>query len=239
MAARALIERIRNRVPSPVGRILRRLHSLLEPYALISYAQEGEDMVLRRLLDGAQTGFYVDVGAHHPKRFSNTYYFYQRGWRGINIEPNPDMARLLMASRPRDINIQAGVSDCQGTLTYYRFSEPALNTFDPEVASLRKRQATHAALPSILVQVRPLASILDEHLPGNVPITFLSVDTEGHDLAVLASNDWRRFRPAIVLAEAIGTSLLDVAQHAQTRYLAEQGYVPVAKTGNTVIFCGS
>ena len=146
------------------------------------------------------------------------------------------MAPLLRAKRSRDINIEAGVSDREGTLTYYRFSEPALNTFDRDIASLRTRQATHAALPPIPVPVKPLASILSEHLPTNVQITFLTIDVEGHDLAVLASNDWNRFRPTIVLTEALGASLLDVAQHAQTRYLGERGYVPVAKTGNTVIF---
>ena len=58
-------------------------------FSVRSYSQEGEDMILRRIFGDKRLGFYVDVGAHDPRRFSNTYYFYKRGWRGINIEPRP------------------------------------------------------------------------------------------------------------------------------------------------------
>lgn len=40
-----------------------------------SWSQEGEDLILRRIFENKNTGFYVDVGAHHPKRFSNTIFF--------------------------------------------------------------------------------------------------------------------------------------------------------------------
>jgi hypothetical protein len=60
-----------------------------EPYLNQSYSQEGEDMVLYRTFETVKEGFYVDVGAHHPDRFSNTYKFYKQGWRGINIDAMP------------------------------------------------------------------------------------------------------------------------------------------------------
>jgi FkbM family methyltransferase len=233
------LRKIRDRLPSPLSQSLGRLYLLFEPYAQISFAQEGEDMALRRLLERETTGFYVDVGAHHPKRFSNTYYFYLRGWRGINVEPNPDMVALLRAIRPRDINIQVGVSDRKGTMTYHQFSDAALNTFDEELAKRRENFPEYTKLPATSVPVRPLADILAEHLPLGAVITFLSIDAEGHDLRVLASNDWIRFRPRIVVTEAIDASLLNLAHHEQTRFLADRGYSPVAKTGNTLIFANA
>lgn len=79
-------------------------------FGVTSYALQGEDLILREMLHSAQKGFYVDVGAHHPFRFSNTYYFYKRGWSGINIDAMPNSMALFKRFRPRDINIECGVS---------------------------------------------------------------------------------------------------------------------------------
>jgi len=68
---------------STIKFILNFKNTYLDGYALKSYSQEGEDMILRRIFERQSTGFYVDVGAHHPKRFSNTYFFYKKGWSGI------------------------------------------------------------------------------------------------------------------------------------------------------------
>src|SRR5215207_3271493 len=120
------------RNPSAFRVIGHRLVGLVrDRYAVSSYAQEGEDLVLRRLFEERTTGFFVDVGAHHPRRFSNTYLFYRAGWRGINVEPNPDLTPLFARERPRDVTLQLGVSDVPGMLTYFRFNDGALNTFDP------------------------------------------------------------------------------------------------------------
>ena len=112
----------------------------LDGYALKSYSQEGEDMILRRLFEKQQTGFYVDVGAHHPKRFSNTYFFYKKGWRGINIDAMPDSMIPFNKIRPRDINIEKPVSDKKQVLTYYAFNEPALNGFSKELSDTRSNK---------------------------------------------------------------------------------------------------
>ena len=82
---------------------------ILNGYAVKSYSQEGEDMVLYRIFEKQKSGFYVDIGAYHPKRFSNTYFFYKRGWRGINIEPNPEAIKLFKKYRVGDINLEMGV----------------------------------------------------------------------------------------------------------------------------------
>ena len=193
-------------------------------------------MILRRIFEGRDPGFYVDVGAHHPRRFSNTNYFYRRGWRGINIEPNPDAVRIFESTRPRDINLQLGVSDRAGSLTYYRFDEPALNTFDGKLAASRQANTSYKLLGTVEVPVERLGAVLSAHLPAGQHIDFLSVDVEGLDFAVLQSNDWEQFAPQCVLVEALGTSLNDVKDSGVFQYLCGKGYELVAKTFNTLVF---
>ena len=101
---------------------------IYSPWAQRSWSQEGEDMVLRRIFE-KKNGFYVDVGAHHPIRFSNTYFFYRIGWSGINIDAMPGSMQAFKKSRVRDINLELGVSNHNANLDYYIFNDTALNTF--------------------------------------------------------------------------------------------------------------
>ncbi len=177
----------------------------------------------------------MDVGAHHPVRFSNTYLLYQRGWRGINIDAMPGSMRAFQKVRPRDINIECGVAGKAGLLTYYRFNEPALNTFDPVEAKLKDKPPYHM-LDKVEVTVEPLAALLERHMPKEQPIDVLSVDVEGHDREVLASNDWQRYRPRFILAETLRTDLRHLADCPVVAFLQGVGYKPIAKAYNTSFF---
>ena len=201
----------------------------------LCYSQEGEDLILDRLLEHRAEGFYVDVGAHHPVRFSNTYLFYRRGWRGINIDAMPGSMRKFERVRPHDINIECGVADSAGTLTYYCFDEPALNTFDATEAQL-KNKPPYRLLDTLEVSVERLDSLLERHLPAGQQIDFLSVDVEGYDLKVVQSNDWTKFRPAYLLVECLESSLASVGDTAIHRFIVRQGYCLHAKTVNTIIY---
>lgn len=202
----------------------------------ICFGQDGEDLILDRLLDRQALGFYVDVGAHHPVRYSNTYLFYKRGWRGINIDAMPGAMRAFERLRPRDINIESGVADAPGRLKYHRFNEPALNTFDAAEA-LRKNSPPYELLDTIDVPVERLDRLLELHLPAGQAIDFMSVDVEGKDLEVLRSNDWTRHRPRFVLAETLRTDLMTLGTCPITRFLLDVGYRPIAKAYNTSFFC--
>lgn len=204
-------------------------------YAAKTYSQEGEDMVLRRIFFGKRTGFYVDVGAHHPMRYSNTYHFYMQGWRGINIEPNPEAIILFRKLRARDINLQYGVAERAGELTYHIFNDPALNSFDLELSRSRQRDR-YRIVGKKEVAVERLDVILEAHLPRGAPIDFMSVDVEGLDLAVLRSNNWKKFRPACVLVEALCSSLDAVHTSELHQFITSQGYRLFAKTFNTLIY---
>ncbi|AFZ46692.1 hypothetical protein Cyast_0718 [Cyanobacterium stanieri PCC 7202] len=106
-------------------------------YHQLSFSQEGEDRILNRFFERQEKGFYVDVGAHHPQRFSNTYLFYLKGWRGINIDPLPGSMEKFNQLRSNDINLELAISNQNESLTYYQFNEPALNGFSEDLAKER------------------------------------------------------------------------------------------------------
>lgn len=215
-----------------------RAKALLGPYgwARASFAQEGEDIALDRLFEGRCNGFYVDVGCHHPFRFSNSYFFYRRGWRGICIDALPGTQRLFERWRRRDIVVESGIAAQHGELTYHMFDEPALNTFDAALAQERLERTPYKLIRSVQVPTDTLAAILAAHCPAGTQIDFLSVDVEGLDLQVLESNDWDRYRPLTVIAECLESALASIGQDPVARYLTERGYTMYAKTGNSVIF---
>lgn len=207
------------------------------PYGQQSYAQEGEDILLFRYIGNNKSqGFYVDVGAHHPKRFSNTYYFYKQGWRGINIEPTPTNFELFKKERALDINLNVGVSNKEGYKTFYMFNEPALNTFSDEQKNMYQNIPSYVVQKVIEVKVQPLSYILDKYLPQNTEIDFLSIDVEGWDLEVLQSNNWTRYCPKFILIEDKGHSLRSVLNSPILSFLEERSYVAMAKTFNTLLF---
>ncbi len=203
-----------------------------------AYSQEGEDLILQRIFMGKSTGYYVDVGAHHPKRFSNTYLFYQKGWSGINLDAMPGSMEAFRRERPRDINLELAIgSDSGSARTFWIFDEPALNTFDEALA---KRSVggpyNRTIIATRQVPTRPLSEVFATHLPVGIKIDFLTVDVEGLDLEVLRTNDWSRFRPDFVLAECPGVSAVRLAGQPICEFVASHGYEFFAKTVNTVFF---
>lgn len=212
-------------------------NNYFDGYALKSYSQEGEDMILRRLFEKQSSGFYVDVGAHHPKRFSNTYFFYRKEWSGINIDAMPGSMKLFNKFRPNDINIEIPVSDKKQVLTYYAFNEPALNGFSKDLSEERERaDNNYHIIFKKDIETSTLTEVLDNHLPKNKEIDFLSIDVEGLDFMVLKSNDFAKYSPKVILIEILGSALNEIADDEITKYLRQYNYSVYAKAVNTVIF---
>lgn len=212
-----------------------RARLLLDRYAVKSYSQEGEDMVLRRIFEKVDTGFYVDVGAHHPQRFSNTYFFYKKGWSGINIDAMPGCMNLFNFIRPRDINLEVAVSKERKEMTYYLFNEPALNTFDEKLASERTNDTYHVVKKQKIF-TKTLKEILSDNLSYNNKISFLTIDVEGLDLEVVQSNDWDIYRPEYVLVEAYGANFSELQSSELYKFMINQKYDFFGKTILTIIF---
>jgi FkbM family methyltransferase len=200
-----------------------------------SYSQEGEDRILHRMFEFQGPGFYVDVGAHHPFRFSNTYLFYRSGWRGVNIDACPGSMEVFKRERPEDVNIEAGVNSTRGSATFFMFDEPALNSFDETLSRSRDGVGGRIVREAQVPQA-PLRDLLEGHLPKRLGPSFLSVDVEGRDLEVLQSNDWTTFRPDVVLAECLGADMAALPSHPVVELLRSVDFAPAAKTVNTVFF---
>lgn len=217
---------------------LKEAHPMEEnkPYYLYRYfGQDGEDIILSTLFAGQKTGTYVDVGAHHPYRFSNTYYFYRRGWRGVNIDPDPEFKSLFDKSRPEDVNLQLGISSHAGELDLYIFEDSALNTFSKERADQIVARGKYELTEQAKVKIDTLANVLGKHLP-QTPIDFMSIDVEKQELDVLKSNDWTRFSPRYLLVEILGIDLEDIEQSEVHRFVSAKGYKLIAKTLRTSFY---
>lgn len=194
-----------------------------------SFSQNREDVVIDNLLGNKSLGFYVDVGGYDPTRMSNTKRFYLRGWTGINIEPNPKNIKKFYKSRPKDINLNLGIANKKGKLTYYNFETETLSTFSKEAANEYQKEGFRLA-GTLKINVSKLSDTLAKYCKGK-NIDFLSVDAEGYDYEVLRSNDWKKFRPTLVCIES--NPLID---RLTKRLMLNAGYIMAGKNHNNLIY---
>ena len=164
-----------------------------------SYAQNAEDVVLRRALGHVQGGRYIDVGAFDPVVHSVTKQLYDAGWRGLNLEPVPALHAAMVRGRPEDVNLQVAVGAEPGTLRFHVVSDTGLSTLRDDVAA--HPRADGREVQDIEVEVVTLDSLIAEHLPGE-QVHLLKVDVEGAEAAVLAGIDLAVNRPWVLVVEA-------------------------------------
>lgn len=176
---------------------------------MVSYAQNGEDVMLMRALGSVAGGFYIDAGAADPTMHSVTRAFYDRGWHGVNLEPSLEHFLQLETQRPRDITLQVALDDREGEQVFHAIQGTGLSTFDGSLA--REHNAAGWPVSRVIVTTRTLASVCEQYAPS--AIHFLKVDVEGAEQRVLAGADFTRFRPWIVLVEATRPGT-EVANHA-------------------------
>lgn len=190
-------------------------------YINFSYSQDGEDLFLRDYFADKDNGFYIDVGAHHPFRFSNTAWAYEKGWRGINIEPNN--IDIFMQVRKHDINLQVGCAGKNGILKYYKYEEAALNCFDPSIyyGSLEPTEICD-------MEVKTLSQICRENNVETVDL--LNVDTEGLEYEILKAHDWNRWKPTVVVIESPEKNVEEVLITEMYNYMSGLGYVLAVRT---------
>jgi FkbM family methyltransferase len=167
--------------------------------SFISYAQNFEDVMLWRALKHVDQGFYIDVGANDPDFDSVTKAFYERGWRGINVEPVPQWFERLEKARPRDINLQLALGAEPGEITLYEIPDTGLSTAEKEFAERHEAERGYQSR-ELRVKMDTLASVCERfHLE---PIHFLKIDVEGAEKAVFQGTDFGKIRPWIILVEA-------------------------------------
>jgi FkbM family methyltransferase len=167
--------------------------------SFISYAQNFEDVMLWRALKHIDQGFYIDVGANDPDIDSVTKAFYERGWRGINVEPVPQWFERLEKARPRDLNLQLALGAEPGEITLYEIPDTGLSTAEKKFAERHEAERGYQSR-KLSVKMNTLSRVcVTFHL---APIHFLKIDVEGAEKAVLQGTDFGKIRPWIILVEA-------------------------------------
>lgn len=170
---------------------------MIDPKALVTYAQYNEDIILAALFHDVEKGFYIDVGANYPVIDSVTLYFYKRGWRGINIEPVSFLHKELQKERARDINLNFGIGSKNGTAVLREYSKLHGHSTFSEVEKNEHQQEEYVDRK---VRIETLNDIFDEYVKD--PVQFIKIDVEGFESEVVAGNDWSKNRPQAICIEA-------------------------------------
>jgi len=204
-------------------------------HANYCFGQEGEDLILLRIFPAEYKGFYIDIGAHHPQRFSNTYLLYRRGWKGINIDATPGCMDLFNTVRPNDTNLEIGISNVDEMREFHIFEESALNTFNAKVAEENIHYGC-SRKNTIMIKTQRLSSILAHYLPPTTTIDLLTIDVEGLDHVVLQSLDFTKYRPRVIVCELLSNDLEMAMKSTTALILTENGYQLYSKLYHSCIW---
>lgn len=198
---------------------------ILNPCGNVFFGISAEDQVIQTLLGKPIPGYYVDVGCYHPVRFSNTFGFYLRGWRGLTIDANSDYIDLHKKTRPRDTSVCCAVSDSEETVVFTKFSENSISTISPEF--VKEVGNAVSVISEEKMKTRTLNSLfLEHHVPDE--FDFLSIDVEGQDFEVLCSVDLMKYRPRLIVIEMRKFSFEDLSSNDICCHLAKSGYKLIA-----------
>lgn len=210
-------------------------------YKKLSYSQTGEDLIIDFIFEqlNVQQPSYLDLGAHHPFYLSNTYLFYKKGGKGVNVEPDPFLIKRFRKSRKNDINLNVGIgfNDSEKIADFYIMSARALNTFSKEEAIKVQNYGTYKIEQTVKVPILSVNKIIEEYFPSTCP-NFISIDVEGLDYEIIKSFDFNKFRPDVFCIETI-TYTEDKSEHKIREiydYLSSKGYFAYADTYINTIF---
>lgn len=209
-------------------------------FGCLTYSQHGEDLLILSVFDalGIQRPSYLDVGAHHPINISNTALLYSRGSRGINVEANPNLMDNFRRLRPDDVNLNIGISDTPGTMTFYMIDKwSGRNTFDKHAADMFVRDNPQFRISeTVEIPVTTLNEIVDRYAGGVFP-DFLTLDVEGLDERILRSTNFQSSSPRVICVETLAAGEDKISTIADA--LMPLGYIPYCKMGANTIFVRS
>ncbi len=211
----------------------------IKRYSKLSFSQTGEDCIINFAFNhiGIQKPSYIDIGAHHPFRLSNTALFYNRGSRGINIEPEVNLFNAFLKHRPKDINLNIGIADKPNSLEFYLMSDPGLNTFSKEEALRMEKAGKGKIIKQMNIAVDTVINVIDKYCGGKCP-QLMSIDVEGFDEAILKSIDFEKIAPVVICAETIDFE--ETGEKSRkfriTDLLLSKGYFVLADTTINTIY---
>jgi FkbM family methyltransferase len=210
------------------------LYSYLKYKIKGRYSQNGEDEFILNYFGNKTSGTYIDVGANHPFKISNTYLLYNHGWRGVTVEPIPRLCKKQSQWRPGDIQLNCAIGNQIDVMEFYELTPGVLSTFDKfTVSSLIQNH--HAKLVKIhKVNVIPLNKICLEYFIQK-KIDVLSIDTEGYELVVLQSFDWNINPPTLVVVETTSPEKM-AGENEVDSFLREKSYSLLRVIGANSIY---
>ena len=207
----------------------------------MTYSQCGEDVIVDYIfgLKKITAPSYLDLGAHDPWYLNNTALFYQRGCRGINVEPNPELHRRFEQSRPGDVNLNVGTGGKAGRLPLFIMEDPTLSTFSPDDVGQLAAHG-HQVAESRAIEVSTISDVVDRHAAGRFP-DFLSMDVEGMEEEILQGIDYRSNAPKVICLETAeySPSGRGAKRRSLMQFVLERGFEVYADTNLNTIFVRS
>ncbi|MBL4592444.1 MAG: FkbM family methyltransferase [Flavobacteriales bacterium] len=208
--------------------------------AKLTYSQCGEDIIIDHILKNIlklDVIDYLDIGTNHPRHSNNTYKFYEQGYSGVCIEPNPDLVKLIRKERPRDKCLNIGVSLNEDSQTDFFIMNPhTLSTFSEKDAREFEKEGTHTISKIIKVKLSTINSIISENFEKCPDV--ISIDVEGLNEEIALSFDFNRYRPKIFCIETITYSDKNEGKRLNSiiDYLLNNNYKLYADTNINSIF---
>lgn len=195
----------------------------------VSFSKSGDDILLHKLINEYSPGLYLDIGSWKPIEASNTYFFYLRGWKGICVDPNPELIEKYKKVRPKDLFLNTAIGSDEGLIKYYMLNDKfsSMNSFD--LSFIKDHQIESEIKEVHDIAMTSIESILDEHMSKNDRLDFFDIDVEGYDLNVLQTNNWKKYRPKLIAIES-DVSIDEDINSEITNYLSSVNYKLIAKT---------
>ena len=167
------------------------------------YSFGGIDNLIQQIFKSQKKGIYIDIGCGHPIKNNNTYLLYKKGWKGINIDLDPDNINLFNVSRPKDDNINIAVSNKVGEAELYFYHKKSpINTIDKKTSDYQKAQVSDIKK----VKTDTLNNIINNSKYDKMKFNLLSIDVEGHELQVLKGFDFNKYKPDVIVVEFLDLS---------------------------------
>ncbi len=203
-----------------------------------SFSQCGEDLIISYVfaLRGVTHPTYIDVGAHHPWFINNTALFYQKGCRGINLEPNPSLIQAFQRERVEDVNLKMAIGSTPGQMEFYVLDDESLSTCSKDQLQDFLSKG-HKLKRTMSVPVSTIAEVIGRYAQGKFPDLF-NLDVEGFELDVLRGADFSTSRPKILCLETAEYSLTGAGEKRRDlmRYVEALGYYLYADTNLNSIY---
>ena len=197
------------------------------------YSKNSEDQFLKKFFSNKSNGIYIDIGAYHPYRFSNTCLLHNRGWSGLNIDPNKKSIDLFNLARPNDINLNIAVGDkSMKKNIYYKKDFHPMNTLNKSFA----KRFIDENIKSKKINILKVDNIFDKYLK-NSKIDLLDIDVEGSEYDIIKSINYNKYKFKVILIEITNFDNKSKLNARKIRtLLSKNGYKYLKSFGETSVY---